>query len=85
MSQALIIGNIYFYIWNGWNSDLSGNFCINMPLLLSYLHNPEFDWGGRNPPVGGVWAILNFFAGEGRGREQFSQYKNCQFWAPRDF
>ena len=33
MIQALIVGNIYFYIWNSWNLDLHGNLSIDMPIF----------------------------------------------------
>ena len=33
MIQPLNVGNIHFYIWNGWNSNLHGGFSIDMPIF----------------------------------------------------
>ena len=37
MIQPLNVGNIHFYIWNGWNSDLHDEFSINTPSLAPLL------------------------------------------------
>ena len=33
MIQHVDVGNIHFYIWNGWNSDLHGDFSIGIPIF----------------------------------------------------
>ena len=66
MIQPLNVGNINFYIWNGWNLDLHGNFSIDTsiyaPLTPQLSVSPTQD-----PWVSGAWMDGKDQLGANRG------------------
>ena len=68
MTQHLNVGNIDFYIWNGWNLDVLGDFSINTPIFVPLLPQPrilQIDLKVWGSPSG--WCLGGWTKSEGAG------------------
>ena len=87
MIQPLNVGNIHFYIWNGWNSDLHDEFSINTPSLaplLPQLKVLEIDlkvWESTSGWCLGGWRILE---GAGRGENFVWVKQGFSLWGEHE-